>query len=247
MPNLSAHSNDPKGSALARARGASKGLALGALALALAACPQSSTPSVSPDTAGSGTDSNAPSGGKTPDATTGAPTASGTPTGTATGAPPATPPTTAGTPPTAPSATDAPPADAPPAGSGAGGERRAHPEFVQKMIARFQGGPPENPPRTVTRYDYKGQTVYYVSAPCCDFQTELYDTQGKLICAPDGGITGRGDGKCPDFNRVKKDPLVVWQDTRKPGGKPPGKTGPSPKGTATATPPTIPTKPAATQ
>ncbi len=43
----------------------------------------------------------------------------------------------------------------------------------------------------------------------------LYDSECNLICAPDGGFTGNGDGRCPDgilsgieFTKT------VWQDER---------------------------------
>ncbi len=55
---------------------------------------------------------------------------------------------------------------------------------------------------SVDMYLYKGDTVYLFVPPCCDRFSELYDRDGKLICHPDGGITGKGDGKCTDF--VKK-------------------------------------------
>jgi len=55
---------------------------------------------------------------------------------------------------------------------------------------------------SVDIYLYEGDTVYLFVPPCCDRFSELYDQDGKLICHPDGGITGKGDGKCSDF--VKK-------------------------------------------
>jgi hypothetical protein len=38
--------------------------------------------------------------------------------------------------------------------------------------------------------------------------------KGRLICQPDGGITGKGDGKCPDFDKNKTNEKLVWQDPR---------------------------------
>ena len=63
-------------------------------------------------------------------------------------------------------------------------------------------------------YEYQGNIVYYVPPQCCDQFSQLYDSNGKLICAPDGGFSGRGDGKCPDFSRVRKNKVLIWQDTR---------------------------------
>lgn len=42
-----------------------------------------------------------------------------------------------------------------------------------------------------------GETYYYFVADCCDQINELYDTDCNYVCAPDGGITGAGDGNCP--------------------------------------------------
>ena len=61
------------------------------------------------------------------------------------------------------------------------------------------GRPVANPPASVTRYDYKGNTVYFVPQRCCDIFSDLYDAEGNIIGHPDGGITGQGDGRVPDF------------------------------------------------
>ena len=41
---------------------------------------------------------------------------------------------------------------------------------------------------------------------------DLYDDTCNLICHPDGGFSGIGDGSCPDIE-IKKETLV-WQDDR---------------------------------
>jgi len=56
-----------------------------------------------------------------------------------------------------------------------------------------------NPPRSIWQYEFQGQTVYYMLAQCRDMFSSSYDGEGTLICAPDGGIDGRGDGRCPNF------------------------------------------------
>ena len=43
---------------------------------------------------------------------------------------------------------------------------------------------------------YLGKTAYYVRSRCCDNYNDLYNQSGDIICSPDGGITGNGDGKC---------------------------------------------------
>ena len=88
------------------------------------------------------------------------------------------------------------------------------PGFVDTMVSRFESGPVANPPGSIWRYRYKGQDVYYVPPSCCDVPGELYDSSGNFICAPDGGITGTGDGKCPDFFDARTDEQRVWMDSR---------------------------------
>ncbi len=86
--------------------------------------------------------------------------------------------------------------------------------WLDSLIKTWQSEPVGNPPRSVYSYDYKGQTVYYVPPQAGDQYSQLYDTQGNLICAPDGGLTGKGDGKCPDFASQASNKVLIWQDSR---------------------------------
>lgn len=88
------------------------------------------------------------------------------------------------------------------------------PEWLSKLIATEKSGPPANPPASVTQYTYRGQIVYYVPSRCCDVPGRLYDRAGTRICNPDGGMTGRGDGRCADFFKERKEEKVLWKDTR---------------------------------
>ena len=88
------------------------------------------------------------------------------------------------------------------------------PQWVNQLIAKFQSEPVGNPPQSIWRYEYKGQIVYYVPPQCCDQFSTLYDANGNETCAPDGGFTGSGDGKCPDFLANKTNEKLVWRDTR---------------------------------
>jgi hypothetical protein len=69
-----------------------------------------------------------------------------------------------------------------------------------------------NPPQSVIQYSYKGSPVYYVTAGCCDKFNEVYDGGCKYLGAPDGGVTGKGDGKLPDFYAMATNKKVVWQN-----------------------------------
>lgn len=71
-----------------------------------------------------------------------------------------------------------------------------------------------NPPAQIYSYQFKGEQVFYLTPRCCDFFGEVYDAQCKFICAPDGGITGTGDGNCPDFFQQVTDGKLVWEDPR---------------------------------
>ncbi len=60
----------------------------------------------------------------------------------------------------------------------------------------------------------KNNYYYYIPPYCCDVYSELYDFNGQLICHPDGGITGAGDGKCPDFYKDSIIYTLIWKDNR---------------------------------
>ncbi len=89
------------------------------------------------------------------------------------------------------------------------------PACILEKIEMFKSEARQNPPRKVYSYVYKGQKVYYVTPPCCDFFSELFDSNCVLIANPDGGFTGRGDGKLPDFLSARTEEKLVWEDTRK--------------------------------
>jgi len=90
----------------------------------------------------------------------------------------------------------------------------ANPAWVDRLIEQSESDPVGNPPLSVWRYEYNSQVVYFVPAHCCDISSVVYDVEGNGICAPDGGITGDGDGRCPDFFDQRTDEQLIWQDTR---------------------------------
>jgi hypothetical protein len=89
-----------------------------------------------------------------------------------------------------------------------------NPSWVNELIARFKAESVGNPPQSIYRYEYKNRTVYYVPPQCCDQFSTLYDAEGKVLCAPDGGLTGRGDGRCTDFDKERKSEHLIWKDSR---------------------------------
>ena len=89
------------------------------------------------------------------------------------------------------------------------------PKAVAALIHDLETAPVRNPPAFVARYDYAGHVVYYVPPHCCDFFGDLYDAAGQVICHPDGGLTGKGDGRCPDFFTQRQHETIIWRDSRK--------------------------------
>lgn len=87
-------------------------------------------------------------------------------------------------------------------------------DFVEKTIAKLEAQPKQNPVAELVAYTYQGATVYYVPSPCCDQYNTLYDACGQELCAPDGGATGKGDGRCADFATQATDRRVIWRDPR---------------------------------
>ena len=88
------------------------------------------------------------------------------------------------------------------------------PTCVKRKISRLKNEPKRNPPAKVWQYQYKGQTVYYIPPTCCDQMSQLYDENCNLICHPDGGLTGRGDGKCAEFFSACTNEKLVREDKR---------------------------------
>lgn len=88
------------------------------------------------------------------------------------------------------------------------------PSCINNKIQSFKKEPKQNPPRSITQYTYKGSKVYYVTAPCCDQYSDVYDSSCNLLGHPDGGYTGKGDGRVPDFKEEAKEEKLIWKDDR---------------------------------
>lgn len=86
----------------------------------------------------------------------------------------------------------------------------ALPKCINNKIDSFKLKEQHERPQRVVEYMYKGKKVYYVAMPCCDFFNEVYDANCKYLGAPDGGFTGRGDGKLPDFFAEAKNEKLIW-------------------------------------
>lgn len=95
-----------------------------------------------------------------------------------------------------------------------GRQNESIPICIQQKIDQIKKQPKWNPPAEVHQYDYKGKRVFYFSSNCCDQYNVVYDDNCNYVCAPGGGYTGKGDGKCPDFKENAKEVRLVWKDER---------------------------------
>lgn len=86
--------------------------------------------------------------------------------------------------------------------------------WLSQLIQEMGQDKPANPPAKIYRYTYNDQEVYYITGRCCDIPGKVYDMYGNVICEPDGGITGKGDGRCPDFFEKRSDETLIWEDKR---------------------------------
>ncbi len=102
-------------------------------------------------------------------------------------------------------------------------QRPMQPKWLQRLITRLQSEPVRNPPAKIIRYTNARRSYYYIPPAAGDQFSALYNSVGREICAPDGGITGAGDGKCPAFvprmlnSRTPGE--IVWQDARESTSK----------------------------
>ena len=102
-------------------------------------------------------------------------------------------------------------------GRTADSQRGEIPDGIADLIERLEAEPVADPPASVTQYTFRGETVYYVPPRCCDVYGTLYNRDGLLVGHPEGGFTGEGDGRLPDFFDGRSDPNVVWEDSRTRG------------------------------
>ena len=88
------------------------------------------------------------------------------------------------------------------------------PAWLKVLIDELKAESVANPPAQIIQYTYNGATVYYLPPKCCDIMSVLYDVEGNVLCSPDGGLTGEGDGRCPDFAETATEEVVIWRDDR---------------------------------
>ncbi len=85
----------------------------------------------------------------------------------------------------------------------------AMPACLQSII-NTMAAEPNGSPQTVSRFNYKNQTVYYLVSPCCDKYNIVYDSACNILGYPDGGYSGKGDGKMADFYNEASGKQIIW-------------------------------------
>jgi hypothetical protein len=90
-------------------------------------------------------------------------------------------------------------------------DKNKTPECLERKIRQWKAGDADEPYTQVWKYKYNSETVYYVPPVCCDLPGILYDEKCNIICNPDGGITGSGDGQCPDFFSDRTGEELIWK------------------------------------
>jgi len=93
-------------------------------------------------------------------------------------------------------------------------ETNTIPPCIQQKIEEIKSQKVTNPPTSIYQYTYNKQVVYYITSQCCDLPSNLYDKDCNFICSPDGGFTGKGDGKCTDFFDKRTEGKLIWKDSR---------------------------------
>ena len=88
------------------------------------------------------------------------------------------------------------------------------PNCIENEIKKIKSESVRNPPAEVWKWEADGQIYYYITSDCCDQYNYLYNNNCEVICAPDGGLIGSGDGNCPNFiEPIKK--TLIWKDSRR--------------------------------
>lgn len=98
--------------------------------------------------------------------------------------------------------------------SACGGPLPVRLAWLDDLIVELEAAPVANPPAEIVRRVHDAGVYYYLLPRCCGVWSNLYSADGTLVCHPDGGITGNGDGLCSALGPLVSEE-VVWQD---PGG-----------------------------
>lgn len=88
------------------------------------------------------------------------------------------------------------------------------PSCIDDKIEELKKLPVFNPPAEVWEGKIDQKTYYLISSDCCDQLNYLYNENCQIVCAPSGGLSGNGDGGCPNFiDSIQW--TLIWRDPRK--------------------------------
>lgn len=86
------------------------------------------------------------------------------------------------------------------------------PAFLAGVISSLENESAATSPEEIWSYFFDNKNVYYVAPRyCCDLPSTLYDASGNVLCYPDGGIAGVGDGRCPTFFENRSNGVRIWR------------------------------------
>jgi hypothetical protein len=91
------------------------------------------------------------------------------------------------------------------------------PRCVRREIEKIKADEVRSPPAKVYQMAYGEEAYYYFPPFCCDEMGLILDDRCNLLCKPDGGYTGLGDGTCPSFvidSALFSDMVLIWEDER---------------------------------
>ena len=126
-----------------------------------------------------------------------------------TSSPPAPPPAAPAPLPTAPvSPAPATPAPPPPV---AQPEASVLPLPLPPLLQRRTQSALRLQPQQIWALTYQGKPGFYVVEACCDKMNTLHDSAGYAHCAPTGGVSGRGDRRCPAPLPPREQMRLVWE------------------------------------
>ena len=94
------------------------------------------------------------------------------------------------------------------------------PGWLSREIQSAREAPVTNPPAAFWSATFRNEVVYGRTSECCDAFTYIRSASGQVICAPSGGISGQGDGRCPDYHSAASNEQLIWRDARSwPSGR----------------------------
>lgn len=85
---------------------------------------------------------------------------------------------------------------------------------IDYVIDQIKSEAVRNPPAKIYESVYKKAKFYYIPPYCCDVYGTLLDEDCNVVCHPDGGLTGKGDGYCPEFVKELNHYELFWEDDR---------------------------------